>query len=341
MNPDILRKLLAGENLTEQEAAGMMAAIMEGEVTPAQFGALVVALRMKGETSEEVCGLARAMRERAVKVHTGRPRVLDTCGTGGDRLNTFNISTTAAFIAAAAGVSVAKHGNRAASSKCGSADVLEALGVPINLPADAVGRLIDETGIGFLFAAALHPAMKHAAVPRREIGVRTVFNLLGPLTNPAGAKHQVLGVFEEWGCELLAGALAKLGSEKAMVVHGRAGIDEMATFGETLVCEVTGEKVQNWVFRPADAGLKEIAPEAIEGGEPARNAEVFLEVLSGGAPAAREISCLNAGAAIYVAGLAGSLQEGLAAADRAVSEGAAMDTFVRYRDMARAEGERS
>lgn len=341
MNPDILRKLLAGENLVEQEAAGMMAAIMEGEVTPAQFGALVVALRMKGETSEEVCGLARAMRERAVKVHTSRPRVLDTCGTGGDRLNTFNISTAAAFIAASAGVSVAKHGNRAASSKCGSADVLEALGVPINLPADAVGRLIDETGIGFLFAAALHPAMKHAAVPRREIGVRTVFNLLGPLTNPAGAKHQVLGVFEEWGCELLAGALAKLGSEKAMVVHGRAGIDEMATFGETLVCEVTGEKVQNWVFRPADAGLKEIAPEAIEGGEPARNAEVFLEVLSGGAPAAREISCLNAGAAIYVAGLAGSLQEGLAAADRAVSEGAAMDTFVRYRDMARAEGERS
>ena len=219
--------------------------------------------------------------------------------------------------------------------------IRDRLGVPINLPADAVGRLIDETGIGFLFAAALHPAMKHAAVPRREIGVRTVFNLLGPLTNPAGAKHQVLGVFEEWGCELLAGALAKLGSEKAMVVHGRAGIDEMATFGETLVCEVTGEKVESWVFRPADAGLKEIAPEAIEGGEPARNAEVFLEVLSGGAPAAREISCLNAGAAIYVAGLAGSLQEGLAAADRAVSEGAAMDTFVRYRDMARAEGERS
>ncbi len=167
--------------------------------------------------------------------------------------------------------------------------------------------------------------MKHAAIPRREIGVRTVFNLLGPLTNPARAKHQVLGVFEEWGCELLAEALARLGSEKAMVVHGRAGIDEMATFGETLVCEVTGEKVESWVFRPADAGLKEIAPGAIEGG----------------APAAREISCLNAGAAIYVAGLAESLQEGIAAADHAVSEGAAMDAFARYRNMARAEEERS
>ena len=337
----IIGRVSGGEDLTQAEMAEAIDQIMQGKWTEPQLALFLTALHHKGETSSEIAGAAAAMRKHMTPIRSSHPLLLDTCGTGGDRLNTFNISTTAAFIAAAAGVSVAKHGNRAASSKCGSADVLEALGVPIILPAEAVGRLIDEAGIGFLFAAALHPAMKHAAVPRREIGVRTVFNLLGPLTNPAGAKHQVLGVFEEWGCELLAGALAKLGSEKAMVVHGRAGIDEMATFGETLVCEVTGEKVESWVFRPADAGLKEIAPEAIEGGEPARNAEVFLEVLSGGAPAAREISCLNAGAAIYVAGLAGSLQEGLAAADRAVSEGAAMDTFVRYRDMARAEGERS
>lgn len=339
MTPGILPKLLARENLSEAEATDMMSAIMDGETTPAQIAALVVALRMKGETSEEVCGLARAMRERAIKVKTSRPLVVDTCGTGGDRLSTFNISTTAAFIAAGAGVAVAKHGNRAASSKCGSADVLEALGVNISIPPERVGELIDETGIGFMFAASLHPAMKHAAVPRREIGVRTVFNILGPLTNPAGAKHQVLGVFEEWGCELLAGALARLGSEKALVVHGRHGIDEIATFGETVVSEVTGGKIDCWVFAPGDVGLKAVSPGDIEGGEPARNAEIFTQVLSGGAPAEREIACLNAGAAIYVAGMAKSLQDGLAMADRSVSEGAALDVFEKYRDRTLAGGE--
>lgn len=332
---DAIKKALGRENLTEQEAFQVMGAIMEGEVTPAQFGALVVGLRMKGETSEEITGFARAMRERSIKVCTTRPVVVDTCGTGGDRLNTFNISTTAAFIVAGAGAAVAKHGNRAASSKCGSADVLEALGVNISLSADQVGQLIDETGIGFLFAASLHPAMKHAAIPRREIGVRTVFNILGPLTNPAGARRQVLGVFEDWGCELLAGALARLGSERALVVHGLKGIDEIATFGETHVCEVQDRKVRQWVFRPQDVGLGTSSPDEISGGDPAHNAEVFTQALSGGAPRAREIAALNAGAALFVAGVAESLQHGLELADEAISSGAAMDVFKRYRDRTR------
>ncbi|MCC6483456.1 MAG: anthranilate phosphoribosyltransferase [Armatimonadetes bacterium] len=338
MVTEAIKKVLSRENLTERESAAVMASIMEGEVSPAQFGALVVGLRMKGETSEEITGFARAMREKSIKVRTNRPIVVDTCGTGGDRLNTFNISTTAAFIVAGAGAAVAKHGNRAASSKCGSADVLEALGVNISLSAEQVGSLIDEVGIGFLFAASLHPAMKHAAIPRREIGVRTVFNILGPLTNPAGARRQVLGVFEDWGCELLAGALARLGSERAMVVHGLRGIDELATFGETHVCEVRDAEVSQWVFRPQDVGLRACSPEDIAGGEAAHNAEVFMQVLSGGAPRAREIAALNAGAALFVSGLAESLQHGLELADATIAEGAALDVFRRYKDRSQALG---
>ncbi len=335
----MIRKLAARGNLTEQEASGAMACIMDGEATPAQIAALAVALRMKGETSEEVCGFARSMRERSLKVITTRPLVIDTCGTGGDKLNTFNISTTAAFIVAGAGVAVAKHGNRAASSKCGSADVLEVLGVNIALSPEAVGRLIDETGIGFLFAPSLHPAMKHAAGPRKEIGVRTIFNILGPLTNPAGAKRQVVGVFEEWGCDLLAEALLRLGSERVMVAHGLHGIDEIATFGETRISEVRDGKVNTFQFRPYDVGLKEARVDDIAGGDPRYNAEVLMQVLSGGAPAAREIACLNAGAALFVAGRSDSLQEGLALADHVVSDGSAKEVFCLYKDRTNARAQ--
>jgi len=334
---DGIRKLVARQDLSETEAFGVMACIMDGEATPAQIAAFVVALRLKGETSEEVCGLARAMRDRAVKVVTSQPMVLDTCGTGGDRLNTFNISTTAAFIAGAAGVPIAKHGNRAASSKCGSADVLEAMGVRITLSPESVGRLIDEVGIGFLFAPSLHPAMKYAAGPRKEIGVRTVFNILGPLTNPAGARRQVVGVYEEQDCELLAGALVRLGSERALVVNGLDGIDEVSTFCDTRICEVKDGQISTWTLRPEDAGLKRAKAADIEGGDAQRNAEIFMEILSGGAGPAREIACLNAGAALFVAGQAANIPEGLAKADRTISSGAAKDFFQLYRDRTLAE----
>lgn len=335
---EAIRRLASAESLSREEAFAVMSAIMEGEATPAQIAAFVTALRMKGETSEEVCGLAQAMREHSLKVPVTRPSVVDTCGTGGARLKAFNISTTAAFIAAGAGAAVAKHGNRAASSSCGSADVLEALGVEIDLQPEQVGAIIDEVGIGFLFARTFHPAMKHAAAPRREIGIRTVFNILGPLTNPAGAKRQVVGVFEEWGCELLAGALLQLGAEHALVAHGRDGIDEIATFGETLIGEVKDGEVRMWTLRPQDVGLKPRRPEEIAGGDPAHNAEIFREVMAGGAPAAREIACLNAGAALYVSGLAQSLEEGLGLADRAVSDGSAKDVFEAYRARTLAAG---
>lgn len=327
----ILNKLIARQDLATAEATGLMGAIMDGDITPGQFGAIVMALRMKGETSDEVCGFASAMRERSIKVRTSRQLLVDTCGTGGDTQNTFNISTTSAFVVAGAGVAVAKHGNRAASSKCGSADLLEALGVNIALTPERVGQLIDQTGIGFLFAAALHPAMKHAAAPRREIGVRTVFNILGPLTNPAGAKRQVVGVFEPSTCELLAHALAKLGSERALVVHGVEGIDEISNFCETIVSELAEGQVRTYSISPSDVGLARRSVSEIQGGEPADNARIFMQVLSGSGGAAREIVCLNAGAALYAADVTGSLQKGLELADATISSGAALEVFERYK----------
>lgn len=329
---DALKKIVAGQNLSADESAGVMSCIMDGQASPVQIGAFLVALRMKGETSEEISGFARSMREHSVKVPATRPVLVDTCGTGGAAKKTFNISTTSAFIVAGAGVAVAKHGNRAASSLCGSADVLEALGVNLDITPERLARIIDEVGVGFLFARALHPAMKHAAPVRSELGVRTVFNMLGPLTNPAGARRQVLGVFEAWGVELLAGALQQLGTERAMVVHGLEGLDEISTVGETMVSEVKDGGVQSYSLRPMDVGLKAGSLGDIEGGDAAHNAEVFQQVLSGGAPAAREIACLNAAAALYVAGAVDSLQDGLAKADESVSGGSALEVFRMYKD---------
>lgn len=332
MISDALKKIVAGQNLSADESAEVMSCIMEGQATPVQIGAFLVALRMKGETSEEISGFARSMREHSIKVPATRPVLVDTCGTGGAARKTFNISTTSAFIAAGAGVAVAKHGNRAASSLCGSADVLEALGVNLDVTPERLGKIIDEVGVGFLFARALHPAMKFAAPVRSELGVRTVFNMLGPLTNPAGAKRQVLGVFEPWGVELLAGALQQLGTERAMVVHGLEGLDEISTLGETMVSEVKDGGVKSYSLKPSDVGLKPGSIEEIGGGDAAHNAEVFQQVLSGGAPAAREIACLNAAAALYVAGVVDNLQDGLAKADISVSSGAAEEVFRMYKD---------
>jgi anthranilate phosphoribosyltransferase len=319
-----IRKTVEGENLSEAEAAGAMTDIMDGEATPAQIACLITALRMKGETVEELTGFVRVMREKSLKVNPTRTPLIDTCGTGGDKLNTFNISTTAAFVVAGAGVAVAKHGNRAASSRCGSADVLEALGVKFALPVDLVGRCIDECGIGFMFAPALHPAMKHAVGPRKEIGVRTVFNILGPMTNPAGAEYQVIGVFAPHLCELMGNVLARLGTVRAMVVHGMDGLDEISTLGETFAAEVSGGEVTTRRLQPADFGCAAAAADDMAPGQsPEENARTLFSILSGEKGPKRDIVLANAAAALLVAGRAGDLREGMAIAAESLDSGAA------------------
>lgn len=325
---DAIKKVVEGEHLTEVEAAAAMTEIMEGEATPAQISCLITALRIKGETVDEITGFVRVMREKSIKVRTSRAPLVDTCGTGGDKLNTFNISTTSAFVVAGAGVAVAKHGNRAASSKCGSADVLEALGVKLALSAEQVGACIDECGIGFLFAPSLHPAMKHAVGPRKEIGIRTVFNILGPMTNPASAKCQVIGVFAPEMCELMAGTLAKLGSERAMVVHGMDGLDEISTLGETFVSEVKSGSMTSRTLSPEDFGCSKVSAEALSGGEsPEENAKALLAVLSGEKGPKRDIVLVNSAAALVVTGVASGLNEGIAVAAESIDSGAALRTL--------------
>ncbi|HPP74891.1 MAG TPA: anthranilate phosphoribosyltransferase [Armatimonadota bacterium] len=325
MIKDAIRAVVEGSFLTEDEAAAAMNEIMSGEATPAQIACLITALRMRGETVDEITGFVRVMREKSVKVTSSRMPLIDTCGTGGDRLKTFNISTTAAFVVAGAGVAVAKHGNRAASSKCGSADVLDALGVKFAMPAEDVGKCIDECSIGFLFAPALHPAMKHAVGPRKEIGIRTVFNILGPMTNPANAKYQVIGVFLPEFCELMAKVLVRLGTERAMVVHGMDGIDECSTFGPTLVAEISSGEVAISHKNPADFGCNISSVDELAAGElPEENAEMLLSVLKGEKGPRREIVLANAGAAFYVVGKARDLKEGAAMAAESIDSGAAL-----------------
>lgn len=332
MIKDAIRQVVEGENLTQEEAVAAMTEIMDGEATPAQISCLITALRMKGETVDEITGFVRVMREKSIKVTSARKPLIDTCGTGGDKLKTFNISTASAFVVAGAGIAVAKHGNRAASSKCGSADVLEALGIKFPLPTKLVGRCIDECGIGFMFAPALHPAMKHAIGPRREIGIRTVFNILGPMTNPAQAEYQVIGVFAPHLCELMASVLANLGTKRAMVVHGVDGIDEIATFGRTIVSDVADGKVSTSEIGPSDFGLKAASPEALAAEEtPEENARALLSVLSGEAGPRRDIVLVNAGAAIFVAGRAGSIAEGIAVAAQSIDSGAALAALENLR----------
>ncbi|MBC8103098.1 MAG: anthranilate phosphoribosyltransferase [Cytophagales bacterium] len=330
-----LRRLTEGGSLSRDEAAQAMTTIMEGTATPAQIGALLAALRVKGETTEEITGFARVMRERSLRVHTRRQPLLDTCGTGGDTVKTFNISTASAFVAAAAGIAVAKHGNRSVTSKCGSADVLESLGVRLDLLPEAVGQCIDAVGIGFLFARNHHPAMRHAAGPRAELGVRTVFNALGPLTNPASAKRQVIGVYDASLCVPLAEVLGNLGSEHVLVVHGRAGLDEIATFGETVVAEYDRGRLSTYTLTPQDLGLAEASPlEVAPGNDVTENAAILRAVLSGeDRGPRREIVLANAAAAFYVAGIVSSLVEGVAKAATTIDTGAAaekIEDLVRY-----------
>ena len=317
-------------DLTEDEAAAAMRDVFSGEATPAQLGALLVALRLKGETVDEVVGMARAMREHALHVTVDGP-LLDTCGTGGDGSGSFNVSTAAAFVAAGAGARVAKHGNRGMSSGCGSADVLEALGAKIDLTPEQVALCIEKAGFGFMFAQAFHPAMKYAAPVRREIGVRTVFNILGPLTNPAGAASQLLGVARLDLAPLMAQALQRLGSRHVLVVHGAGGIDELSLSGPTDVYEMSGETTRSYTVSPEDAGLTPAPQAAIKGGTPEQNAAVLASVLSGERGPLRDIVALNAAAALVAADIARDLKDGARVAAEAIDTGAAkerLDAFI-------------
>jgi anthranilate phosphoribosyltransferase len=329
MITEAIDRLVRGESLDDVAAAGAMEEIMEGVATPAQIGALLVALRMKGETVEEITGLARVMRAHAIPVDPGSSRVVDTCGTGGDRSGTFNISTAAAIVASAAGVPIAKHGNRAMSSRCGSADVLEALGVQINLDAEEVARCVRHVGIGFMFAPLFHPAMKHAAPVRKELGVRTVFNILGPLTNPAGARTQVLGVADPSLAPRLAGALERLGAYHALVVHGYGGLDELSITGPSVIYHVReGRTIEHISLRPEDVGL-EIGPlESILGGTVEENAGIIRSVLAGEEGHRRDVVLLNAAAALYAADAVAALREGVVLAAEAIDSGGAARTLA-------------
>jgi anthranilate phosphoribosyltransferase len=319
---DAIRKVVTGQHLTREEAAAAAAALMEGEASPSQVAALLIALRMKGETVEEIVGFAQAMRARVVPVHPQRTGLLDTCGTGGSPFRVFNVSTASAFVLAAAGVPVAKHGNRAVTGVCGSADVLEALGVNVHLSPEAIARCIDEVGLGFLFAQAHHPAMKHVGPTRREIAVRTLFNLIGPLTNPAGATRQTLGVYDAVLCPMVAAALRELGSERAIVLHGEIGMGEVATIGDTYVSELHDDEITHYRLTPADFGLTGPEPNPdflAPAATPQENADFVREVLSGKAstPAARarrDLVAVNAAASLRVCGLE---EDWKAATDRA------------------------
>ena len=315
--------LVAGHSLTMEQAAQTMEEIMAGQATPAQFGAFVTALRLKGETVDEIAGLASVMRAKAIRVPVSGP-VVDTCGTGGDGSSTFNISTAAAFVAAGAGLKVAKHGNRAASSRCGSADVLEALGVKIDLTAEQVGRCLDEVGIGFMFAPSFHPAMKHAAGPRREIGIRTVFNILGPLTNPAGAKAQVIGVPEASLTLKMAQVLQRLGCRHALVVHGEDGLDEITISGETQVCELRHGTISSYSVSPEDFGVNRASLDALRGGTPQENAQMLRQVLAGAPGPQRQVVLMNAAAALVVGEKVSTLREGMELAGEAIDSGRAL-----------------
>jgi anthranilate phosphoribosyltransferase len=320
--------LVSGRSLTVEEAASVMEEIMEGKATPAQLGAFLTALRIKGETAEEIAGLASVMRAKATRVLIAEP-VLDIVGTGGDGANTFNISTTAAFVAAGAGLKVAKHGNRAASSQCGSADVLEALGVRIELNAEQVQRCIEQVGIGFMFAPAFHPAMKYAAVPRREIGIRTVFNILGPLTNPASARAQVLGVADRMLVEKMALALKGLGCHHALVVHGEDGLDEITINGQTQVYEVKDGSIKIYSISPEDLSLARADLSSLRGGTVTENAAILRSVLTGAPGPRRDVVLMNAAAALLAGDRVDTLQQGVALAGEVIDSGHALAKLER------------
>lgn len=327
-----LQTLIEGRDFSYEEMLSVMRQVMGGELTSAQVAGLLMALRIKGETVDEIAAAAEVMRSLATKVTIKNTQhLVDTCGTGGDGIQTFNVSTAGAFVAAAAGASVAKHGGRSVSSTCGSIDVLEALGVNVNLTPEQVAASVDEIGIGFMFAPNHHSAMKHAAPVRRELGVRTMFNLLGPLTNPAGAKRQVMGVFHRDLTGLLAGALQRLGSEHVMVVHGADGMDEISFTGDTYVAELKNGEVKQYTVNPTQFGLPLHQLDTIQVQNAEESKAMVLDVLSGKLGPARDIVLLNAGAAIYVAGVAESLAAGIEKAKQVIDSGAAMDKLIQLK----------
>jgi anthranilate phosphoribosyltransferase len=323
-----IAKLVDRHDLTRAETAQVMTEIADGDATPAQVGAFLAALRIKGETVDEIAGAADVMRARCDRVHVGKEVFVDTCGTGGDGQNTFNISTTAAFVVAGAGVAVAKHGNRSVSSRCGSADVLAAVGVNVDAPKDVVERCICDVGIGFLFAPRLHPAFKAVAGIRRELGVRSIFNLLGPLSNPAGARHQVMGVYEPRWVPVIGGVLAALGAAHAFVVHGE-GLDEIAVTGMTHVSEVKDGVVERYAMLPEDLGLRRWKAADIVGGDAELNGRILRDVLGGQQGAPRDAVLANAAAALVCGEAAADLPSGVRLAAEAIDRGAALDKLDR------------
>jgi anthranilate phosphoribosyltransferase len=331
-----LTQLLDGRDLSRVQAREVMGEIMRGEATPAQIGGFLVALRAKGETADEIAGCAEAMREHVVPVRASRDDLVDTAGTGGDGASTINISTAAAIVAAAAGAGVAKHGNRAVSSASGSADVLEALGLELEQPPERIAASIDTLGFGFMFAPSHHPAMRHAAPVRKELATRTVFNVLGPLTNPAGARAQVIGVYAPSLVRTMAEVLAQLGARRAFVVHGAHGIDELSPAGPNEVCEVVDGDVRARVIDPAELGVERCEPEELRGGTPAENAEAIRRVLAGEPGGRRDAILLNAAGAIAAAAHAEDLREGLELARRAVDGGAAAARLEELTEFSRA-----
>lgn len=320
----MLRRLVDGGEVSEDEALATMAAIMDGEATPAQTGALLTALRIRGEAPAVIAGFARAMRARSVKVSTRRQPLVDMCGTGGDACDTFNISTTAMFVAAAAGVAIAKHGNRAVSSRCGSADVLAALGVALDLSPEQIGACIDEVGVGFMFAQHHHPAMKSVAGPRRELGFRTIFNVLGPLTNPAGATRQLVGVYSPELCPVLAEVLGMLDCERALVVHGMNGMDEISTAGPTRISQLQHGRVSTETRIPAEFHVHPCSVEELAGADsPDGNAEIIRRVLAGEKGPRRDVVCVNAAAGLILGGMAEGWADGMGLAQRMIDSGRA------------------
>ncbi|GAW90992.1 bifunctional glutamine amidotransferase/anthranilate phosphoribosyltransferase [Calderihabitans maritimus] len=325
---DILEKLVNGIDLSEEEAQETMERIMEGKATPSQIASFLTALRIKGETVEEITGFARTMRAKAERVEVDISGLVDTCGTGGDGRNTFNISTTAAFVVAGAGLPVAKHGNRSVSSRCGSADVLESLGVNIDMAPSQVARCLKEVGVGFLFAPRFHGAMKYAVQPRREIGIRTVFNILGPLTNPAGAQAQVVGVFHPDLTEVMAQVLQRLGCRRAFVVHGTDGLDEVTLTGPSKITRLEGDEISTFFLEPEEVGLERGRLEDIQGGSAEINAAIARQVLEGRPGPCRDVVLLNAAFGLMAGGLVDTVREGIALAAESIDSGAARQKLL-------------
>ena len=333
---EAIDKLVNRINLSEAETIDVMNQIMTGEATPLQVAAFLTALRMKGESVEEITGAARVMREKAHRVNVGSKTVLDTCGTGGDQKGTFNISTTAAFVLAGAGVNVAKHGNRSVSSQSGSADVLGALGVKVDAPKERVEQCIAKIGIGFLFAPLLHEAMKYAVQPRRDIGIRTIFNILGPLTNPAMASHQLIGIYSGELVGMIAHVLKNLGSVRAMVVHGLEGLDEISLCGPTKVAELRDGQVKEYTIEPEQFGLQRCRLEDLHGGSAEQSAVIVKGVLEGKPGPARNVVLLNGGAALYVSGSAATMQDGIRLAAESIDSGKARQKLEQLVEMTNA-----